>query len=99
MHRLAAGLPRAGGEPAELVHSHAGFGPGDRDGAPGRRAGVRGRSSLLAGGRRPHVSEVTAISDGVDADATVLDEKAAKIEQHGSETAKLFKTRYLEPAA
>jgi hypothetical protein len=36
---------------------------------------------------------------GVDADAKVLDEKADKIEPHGSETAKLFKTRYLEPAA
>lgn len=50
-------------------------------------------------GVAPHVQEVTAISDGVDADAAVLDEKADKIEQHGSETARLFKARYLEPAA
>lgn len=50
-------------------------------------------------GVAPHVAEVTAISDGVDADASVLDEKAAKIEQHGSEAAKLFKRRYLEAAA
>jgi hypothetical protein len=46
-----------------------------------------------------HVEEVTAITGGVDADANLLDEKADKIEQHGSETARLFKTRYLEPAA
>lgn len=47
----------------------------------------------------PHVEQVTAITDGVDADAQVLEEKADKIEQHGSETAKLFKTRYLQAAA
>ena len=46
-----------------------------------------------------HVEEVTAIADGVDADATLLEQKADKIEQHGCETAKLFKTRYLESAA
>lgn len=46
-----------------------------------------------------HVEDVTAIADGVDADATLLEEKADKIERHGSETAKLFKTRYLESAA
>jgi hypothetical protein len=50
-------------------------------------------------GVAPHVEEVTAITDGVDADAKVLEEKADRIEQHGSETAKLFKTRYLQPAA
>ena len=50
-------------------------------------------------GVTPHVEEVTAITDGVDADAKLLEEKADKIEQHGSETAKLFKTRYLQPAA
>jgi hypothetical protein len=50
-------------------------------------------------GVTPHVDEVTAIADGVDADAKVLEEKADKIERHGSETAKLFKTRYLESAA
>lgn len=50
-------------------------------------------------GVAPHIEEVTAITDGVDADAQVLEEKAAKIEQHGSETAKLFKTRYLQAAA
>jgi len=50
-------------------------------------------------GVSPHVEEVTAISDGVEADATMLDEKADKIERHGSETARLFKTRYLDSAA
>lgn len=50
-------------------------------------------------GVAPHVAEVTAITDGVDADAQLLEEKAAKIEQHGTETARLFKTRYLQAAA
>jgi hypothetical protein len=50
-------------------------------------------------GVSPHVEEVTAITDGVDADAAMLEEKAAKIERHGSETARLFKTRYLDSAA
>jgi hypothetical protein len=50
-------------------------------------------------GVSPHIAEVAAIADGVDADATVLEEKADKIEQHGSETAKLFKTRYMQSAA
>jgi hypothetical protein len=50
-------------------------------------------------GVAPHVAEVTAMTNGVDADAKVLEEKADKIEQHGSETAKLFKTRYLDSAA
>ena len=50
-------------------------------------------------GVAPHVEEVSAIADGVNADAKLLDEKAAKIEQHGSETARLFKVRYLEPAS
>jgi hypothetical protein len=44
-----------------------------------------------------HVKEVAAIADNLDADAKVLDEKADKIEQHGAETAELFKTRYMEP--
>jgi hypothetical protein len=47
----------------------------------------------------PHVQEVTTIADGVEADANVLEEKANRIERHGCETAKLFKSRYLEPAA
>ena len=50
-------------------------------------------------GVSPHVEEVTEITNGVDADAAMLEEKAAKIEQHGSETARLFKTRYLDSAA
>jgi len=49
-------------------------------------------------GVSPHVEEVTAMTDGVEADATVLEEKADKIERHGSETAKLFRTRYLDAA-
>lgn len=48
-------------------------------------------------GVAPHVEQVTAITGDLDADAKVLDEKADKIEQHGSETAKLFKTRYMDP--
>jgi hypothetical protein len=50
-------------------------------------------------GVSPHVKEVTAITDGVDADATVLEEKADRIERHGSATAELFRTRYLDRAA
>ena len=50
-------------------------------------------------GVSPHVEEVTAITEGVDADPKVLDDKAVKIEQHKTETARLFKTRYLNPAA
>ena len=50
-------------------------------------------------GVAPHIEEVAAITDGVAADAKLLEEKADKIEQHGSETAKLFKARYLQPAA
>jgi hypothetical protein len=50
-------------------------------------------------GVSPHVEEVTAMTDGVDADAAMLEEKADKIERHGSEAARLFKTRYLDSAA
>ena len=46
-----------------------------------------------------HVDEIASITNGVDADATVLEEKANKIDQLRLETAKLFKTRYMEPAA
>jgi len=45
-----------------------------------------------------HVDEVTSMTNGVDADAALLEEKAKKIEQLRSETAKLFKTRYMESA-
>src|SRR5262245_34714190 len=72
-----------------------GLRPRDRPGEAGGRAGTRRRASLLARGRISACrEEVTAITDSVDADAKVLEEKAEKIERHGSETAKLFKTRY-----
>jgi hypothetical protein len=99
MHRLAAGYRALA---ASLRNSSTVMPDSVQEIATARRAVERECAVAhlyWPEGVAPHVAEVTAISDGLDTDATGLDEKADKIEQHGSETAKLFKTRYLEPAA
>lgn len=99
MHRLAAGYRNL----AASLRNSATVGPDSvHEIATARQEVERERAVAdlyWPDGVAPHVQEVTAITDGVEADAKVLEDKADRIERHGSEAAKLFKNRYLEPAA
>jgi len=99
LHRLAAGYRALA---ASLRNSSTVVPDSVQDIALARREVERERAVAhlyWPEGVAPHVEEVSAMTDGVDADAAMLEEKADKIERHGSETARLFKTRYLDSAA
>jgi len=98
MHRLAAGYRTL----AASLRTSATVKPESvQEIATARRQVARERAVAhlyWPEGVAPHVEEVTVITDGVDADANRLEEKADKIEQHGAATAQLFKTKYMDHA-